>query len=203
MCPLAVLSKQELGIVNQRSNDGCPSRPQEACRSAPWREAVGYTRAGSIVLGSMIGLLLLQIEIADATESAAIQGRWKNLGTGVLKETQTRQEWLQQDNGGDIDWDGARIYCERRHQGWRLPRLSELKSIYDEREPGVRCAQSICRVSSQFRLTGTWYWSATQVGKDSSDGIELAWGVLMVNGAQTQTVREASYGSRALCVRDL
>jgi hypothetical protein len=109
---------------------------------------------------------------------------------------------LQHDNGDDIDWNGANAYCEDRHHGWRLPTLQELMSIYDERARGVPCAQAICRVSSQFHLTGTWFWSATQVGKDSSDGIELAWGFLMANGRQTQTVRAASYGSRVLCVRD-
>jgi hypothetical protein len=30
----------------------------------------------------------------------------------------------------------------------------------------------------------------------------LAWGVLLVNGVRTQSVMDAAYGSRALCVRD-
>jgi len=111
-------------------------------------------------------------------------------------------EWLQNDNGGDIDWNSAKSYCEGRHRGWRLPSLRELESLYDEHERGVGCGQAMCKVSSQFHLTGTWFWSVTQVGKDSTDGIELAWGVLMANGARTQTVRDASYGSRVLCVRD-
>jgi hypothetical protein len=119
-----------------------------------------------------------------------------------VKDARTRQEWLQDDNGEDVDWNSAHSYCERRDHGWRLPRLPELKSLYDEHALGVRCAQALCRVSSQFHLTGTWFWSATQVGKDSTDGIELAWGVLLVNGAPTQAVRDASYGSRVLCVRD-
>jgi hypothetical protein len=138
---------------------------------------------------------------ANPSGSSGSQDGWINLANGIIKDTRTKLEWSQEDNGDDIDWDEAKSNCEQRHGRWRLPSLQELKSIYDEHAPGVRCARAICKVSSQFHLTGSWFWSATQVGKDSTDGIELAWGVLMVNGVQTQTVREASYGSRVLCVR--
>jgi hypothetical protein len=152
------------------------------------RATVRYTLVISLLSGSV--------------GAVGAEDGWKNLGNGTLSDTRTKQEWLQEDNGEDIDWSSARSYCEGKHRGWRLPRLPELKSIYDEHAPGIRCARATCRVSSQFHLSGTWFWSATQVGKDSTDGIELAWGVLMTNGAQTQAVRDASYGSRVLCVRD-
>jgi Protein of unknown function (DUF1566) len=156
-----------------------------------------------------ISILWLSWFIAHPVQSAAPElsdtagslGGWKNLGSGIIRDERTKLEWSQDDNGDDIDWNKAKSNCEGRHDHWRLPSLQELKSIYDEHARGVRCAQTICKVSSQFHLTGSWFWSATQVGKDSTDGIELAWGVLMANGAQTQTVRDASYGSRVLCVR--
>jgi hypothetical protein len=146
--------------------------------------------------------LLSHRAFPGSSEAVSAEDRWTDLGNGVLKDGRTKQEWLREDNGNDSDWNSAQAYCDSRHHGWRLPRLSELSSIYDEHAPGVRCARAICRVSPHFHLTGTWFWSATQVGKDSTDGDELAWGVPMVNGAQTQTVRDASYGSRVLCVRD-
>jgi hypothetical protein len=128
--------------------------------------------------------------------------RWTDLGNGVLRDQSTTLEWTQEDNGTDIDWNDSKTSCSDRGKGWRLPSLQELKSIFDPTEPGVRCAETQCKVSSQFHLTGPWFWSATQVGADSTDGNELAWGVLLVNGAQTQAVRDASYGSRTLCVRE-
>jgi hypothetical protein len=128
--------------------------------------------------------------------------RWTDLGSAVLKDAMTGLEWTRDDNGSDIDWSDAKAYCDGRSKGWRLPSLKELKAIFDQAESGARCDQALCKVSSRFNLTGTWFWSATQVGADSTDGNELAWGVLLVNGAQTQAVRNASYGSRTLCVRE-
>jgi Protein of unknown function (DUF1566) len=129
------------------------------------------------------------------------EGRWRDLGNGVLVDARTGLQWTSNDNGGELDWNDAKSYCSGKRNGWRLPSLEELTALYDEAAGGTRCAQALCKVSSKFNLTGSWFWSATQVGKDSTDGIELAWGVLLVNGAQTQSVREAAYGSRALCVR--
>jgi hypothetical protein len=140
---------------------------------------------------------------APASPPRALTGanRWTDLGNGALKDAMTGLEWTKDDNGSDVDWNDAKAYCDGRSKGWRLPSLKELTAVFDLTEPGVRCAQAQCKISSQFKLTGTWFWSATQVGVDSTDGKELAWGVLMVNGAQTEAVRDASYGSRTLCVR--
>jgi formylglycine-generating enzyme required for sulfatase activity len=123
------------------------------------------------------------------------------MGNDILQDGRTGLHWTRVDNGVDIDWNDAGSYCTGKGKGWRLPSIEELWAIYDEAGAGARCAQAVCKVSPQFNLTGNWFWSATQVGKDSTDGIELAWGLLMVNGARTQSVRDASYGSRALCVR--
>jgi Protein of unknown function (DUF1566) len=172
------------------------------CRRPPRGVTLRYPLAILLLWACMVSLLTLRSAVAYASDAVGDDNRWKNLGNGALRDLLTKQEWLQEDNGDDIDWSSARSYCEGRHRGWRLPRLSELKAIYDEHAPGVRCAQTMCRVPPPFRLTGTWFWSATQVGKDSTDGIELAWGVLMTNGVPTQAVRDASYGSRVLCVRD-
>jgi len=167
-----------------------------------WAVSLHHSLAISLLWCSAVSMLSLQSAVADSSDAVGREGRWKDLGNGSLKDAWTKQEWLQDDNGDDIDWNEAKSYCEGRHHGWRLPSMQELKSVYDEHERGVRCAQAICKVSPLFHLTGNWFWSAAQVGKDSTDGIELAWGVLMANGAQTQAVRDASYGSRVLCVRD-
>lgn len=161
------------------------------------------TLAISLLRYAVIGVLSVQSAVAASPHFFGSGDRWEHPGNGILKDTLTQLEWSQDDNGDDIDWHDAKSYCDGKHNGWRLPSLQELESIYDKHERGVPCAHAICKVTSQFHLTGAWFWSATQVGKDSTDGIELAWGVVMVNGAPTQNVREASYGSRALCVRSL
>jgi Protein of unknown function (DUF1566) len=186
--------------MSKRAKIAISARFLHGCRPLSRRASLRHTLAISLLAYSVVSVLCVQCAVADSSNGVGRKDRWENLGNGVLKDTRTKLEWLQDDNGDDIDWNDAKSYCDRRHSGWRLPSLPELKTIYGEREGGVRCAQAICKVSSEFHLTGSWFWSATQVGKDSTDGIELAWGVLLANGAQTQTVRDASYGSRVLCV---
>jgi Protein of unknown function (DUF1566) len=175
-------------------------RPQ-GCRQPSPRVSSRQAWAIPLVLYSAVAMLAASSAVAASSEPTGGGVRWTTPGNGVLKDEQTNLEWSRDDNGSDIDWNAAKSYCDAKHNGWALPSLQELKSIYDEREPGVHCGQTNCKVSSLFQLTGAWFWSATQVGNDSTDGIELAWGVLMANGAQTQTVRDSSFGSRVLCIR--
>jgi hypothetical protein len=124
---------------------------------------------------------------------------------GVLEDTRTGLQWTAVDNGADINWNDAKSWCISKRFGWRLPTLPELLSIYFEPGTGsgsVACGQATCHTYMEFRLTGSWFWSATPVGQDAYDGIEMAWGVQLINGAKTQTVMDLSEGSRALCVRN-
>ena len=154
-----------------------------------------------LVCFTVLGEIGTPWAVADPPKAVLGESRWTDLGSGVLRDSRSGLQWTRDDNGSDIDWEGAQSYCDGKRSGWRLPSLEELAAIYDQTDAGTRCADALCKNSSQFHLTGSWFWSATQVGKDSTDGIELAWGLLMVNGARTQSVREVSYGSRALCVR--
>jgi hypothetical protein len=182
--------------MSERAEDGIRLQPLNGYR-------LRHMLASSLVGFSWFIALPVLSAATDPPDTPRSQEGWKNLGNGILQDERTKLEWSQSDNGADIDWNEAKASCDGKHAQWRLPSLQELKSIYNEHARGVRCANATCKVASQFHLTGSWFWSATQVGKDATDGIELAWGVLLVNGAQTQTVREASYGSRALCVRDI
>jgi hypothetical protein len=138
-----------------------------------------------------------------ATPGMGARDGWSDLGSGVLKDGKTGLQWTQADNGRDVDWETAKSYCAGKGAGWRLPQLEELSAIYaagGAGTAGTRCAAWTCKVSPLFKLTATWFWSATPV-TGISDADELAWGVTMVNGAQTQALRFAWYGSRTLCVR--
>ena len=140
--------------------------------------------------------------------TAQAQPRWVSGEAGVVNDIKTGLQWTRQDNGSDIDWNAAKSYCSARRQGWRLPSIEELSSIFIEPDAGaagqgingVACGHSLCRVANVFSLGDSWFWSSTQVGQDGGDGIELAWGLQLVNGARTQSVMEADFG-RALCVR--
>lgn len=128
--------------------------------------------------------------------------RWIAADDQVVQDTLTRLEWTRADNGYDIDWTHAKELCEHLPGNWRLPTIDELAAIYENsKAAGARCGASRCGISGPFRLSAEWFWSADAVGNDGSDGAELAWGFLMVNGARTKSVQYAGDGSRALCLR--
>jgi len=173
-----------------------------ALRRAPEMRNPAVLLAAWICLG---GAAWAASTAPDAPEA---RSRWVAGEAGVVEDRQTGLQWTRQDNGSDLDWDAARRYCLSKRQGWRLPEIEELASLYrkpvagaDHTGPdGVACGGSICRVASLFRLGDSWFWSSTVVGPDGSDGTELAWGLQLSNGARTQSVMVAGFG-RALCVR--
>jgi hypothetical protein len=59
---------------------------------------------------------------------------------------------------GKMDWDKAKKECENLGDGWRLPTIDELKSIYDKKDE-----------IGGFKKN-EYYWSRTEYGKF------LAWG---------------------------
>ncbi len=108
--------------------------------------------------------------------------------------------WAGADNGKDIAWDDAKVYCNHKGAGWRLPAIAELESLYGG--PSQRCGEATCRVQTKLHLTGPWFWSSTEVSaEDAPDAEDVAWGVLLVNGVRTQNLRPIDFGARALCVK--
>ncbi len=109
--------------------------------------------------------------------------------------------WAASDNGKDIAWEDAKAFCAGKGSGWRLPTAAELESLFGG--PPQRCGRATCRVSAKIRLSGPWFWSATEVSSgEAHDPEDVAWGVLLVNGARTQNLRPIAYDARALCVQD-
>jgi len=149
------------------------------------------------VLTAAIACLNMPALGADDTTS-----QWGLLNVTTVVDMHAKQEWTRTDNGHDITWSNAQRFCHDLGRNWRLPTVDELSSIYEATLPiGVPCGDNRCRVPGLFELTGPWFWSADSVGNDGSDGVELAWGVLMVNGVHTKSVKELADGARTLCTR--
>ena len=155
------------------------------------------------LLLSLIALLLFTFQSSSICFSAnSVVVRWTLVNDTTLLDVRSKLEWTRSDNGHDIDWHRAGRFCNGLPGRWRLPTAAELLAIYDGTAMvGASCGGARCRVTGPFELTGSWFWSADSVGDDGSDGNELAWGVLLDNGARTKTVKELGDGSRALCVR--
>ena len=161
------------------------------------------TRAAS---GGRLRCLILALSLASLQAGAdtGVAG-WTDQGKGVLMQNQSHMRWTQNDNGQDIGWEQARAYCRGMGMGWRLPTLAELTEmnaaarLVDEH---AACGDALCQASPLFHLSSNWYWSDTALTQAESEEFdELAWGLLLVNGRRTQALRDASYGSRALCVQ--
>lgn len=146
----------------------------------------------------------LALAAAPPLLDAEPAAQWTRAGDRVV-DTRSGLQWRARDNGADIDWNRARVFCTTIGAGWRLPSPEELRALYagpPAMGTPVPCGASRCRIRAPIALSGAWFWSAAAVGKDAYDGDELAWGLSLANGARTQSVKEQAYGSRALCVRD-
>jgi tetratricopeptide (TPR) repeat protein len=105
-------------------------------------------------------------------------------------------EWAESDNGADINWNKAKIYCASKGSGWRLPTVAELQSNYQSGQ-STYCGKfnPKCNVASKSLLTGPWFWS------NEPNGSSEAWYVTLVFGTRdTNRVGYLDF-SRALCVR--
>jgi hypothetical protein len=162
----------------------------------------GWALVGCFCAGAVVSIC--QTALAGEPTTVPEAARWVAVEKGVVEDTRTGLQWTAADNGADINWKDAGSWCISKKLRWRLPTLQELLSIYVPAtgSNGVACGQASCHTYVEFKLTGSWFWSATPVGKDAYDGIELAWGVQLINGAKTQSVMALSEGSRALCVRN-
>jgi hypothetical protein len=120
---------------------------------------------------------------------------WKDPATGLM--------WTKKDNGGDVNWQKARNYCQNMrlagYTDWRLPAIDELGDIYD---PNANVAgqlgngsQVTWHVKGELQLSG-WQWSNTQ-GNASWE----AWMFLFSNGERYSSPLIGSGLDRVLCVR--
>ena len=108
----------------------------------------------------------------------------------IVTDPETGLMWTRDDNGKDIDWDGANEYAKNLRLGgytdWRLPTIDELEKLYDREKGSIR---------DPFVLTRDWCWSSTKEGSGS------AWYFYFVSGIRVHVHLAISHSKRALCVR--
>ena len=97
-------------------------------------------------------------------------GRFIAYSKGFVIDTETGLMWAAKDNGSDINYHGARAYCEN-YQGagytdWRLPSLDELEGLYDE-SASQDCAGT-CYVTGFIDLTECCPWASDRYGPEAA-----------------------------------
>jgi hypothetical protein len=134
----------------------------------------------------------------EAREKAALEDAGK-----IWTDPETRLMWTKKDNGSNVNWQKAKIYCRNLrlagYSDWRLPAIDELSEIYD---PKVNVAgqmgsgsQVNWHVMGNLQLTG-WQWSNSQ-----GNASWQAWLFLFANGERYSSPLVGSGLDRVLCVR--
>jgi hypothetical protein len=81
-------------------------------------------------------------------------------GDGTVTDTKTGLMWAASDNGADIDYEDAYIYCKSFAAGgfsdWRLPDIEELKALSD---PTAKNAAGL-GITDKVRLSSCCPWSS-------------------------------------------
>jgi len=83
-------------------------------------------------------------------------GRFIAYDDGTVLDTRTNLMWADKDNSSDINWQGAKSYCENYRGGgysdWRMPTQDELAGLYDEGKTSKNKLTGGCYGDNQFQL---------------------------------------------------
>jgi uncharacterized caspase-like protein len=125
-------------------------------------------------------------------------GHFIAYGNGTVLDTQTKLMWAARDNGTNIDWQGAKRYCENYRGGgfrdWRMPTQDELAGLYDEGKIYNTACGYAAHLTELIVLSCPWSWASQTRGADAA-------GFHFGNGERPWTHKSIDNISRALPVR--
>jgi hypothetical protein len=94
-------------------------------------------------------------------------GRFIAYDNGTVMDTRTNLMWAAKDNGADIMWTDAKVYCQNYRGGgytdWRMPIEVELKGLYDNAkayklDAGRLFGKASVHLTELIRLSSTHVW---------------------------------------------
>ena len=134
---------------------------------------------------------------ATAKETAR-DGRFIAYDNGTVLDTRTNLMWAAKDNGRNINWEEAKIYCENYREGgytnWRMPTQEELARLYDMGKTYRSDCGIITHLTELIRLTCTAPWASETRGSDAAIfGFDP--------GRRYWAPQSRNHGTRALPVR--
>ncbi len=117
-------------------------------------------------------LIVLTSSCNVYAENYSKDGRYVDIGDGVVKDTKTGMMWTQKDSyvdlGHSLNWNEAKEYVKELSSGgfkdWRLPTISELKEIYEPSKSNKDLFGGRVRLDPVFAERGPYsYWSSNTV----------------------------------------
>jgi uncharacterized caspase-like protein len=99
-------------------------------------------------------------------------GRFIAYDNGTVLDTRTNLMWAAKDNGRNIDWANAGIYCESYRGGgytdWRMPTQEELAGLYATGKAYKSDCGMNAHLTELIRLTCTAPWASETHGSEAA-----------------------------------
>ncbi len=136
-------------------------------------------------------------------EKRSSDGRFIDLGEGVIKDTKTGMMWTKKDSyvdlGHSLSWNESNEYVNELSSGgysdWRLPTISELKTIYEPSKSNKDIFGGRVKLDPIFAERGPYkYWSSETEGSCCAITITFDYG----NVREHHRDFSGSYGVRAV-----
>ncbi len=125
----------------------------------------------AMVVAVLIGTFIV-VKYATAGETGR-DGRFIAYDNGTVLDTTTNLMWAVGDNGANIKWQSAKMYCDNYRGGgyadWRMPHQDELAKLYnDAKNYTSDCGYSV-GLTKLIRLTCAWVWASETRGSDAAN----------------------------------
>jgi hypothetical protein len=131
-------------------------------KGAAWEALLtSYPEAKGVNVGDVDGLLK-KLGLAQF-DGKIVTAEWKKLELDIYiyADPSTGLMWAKQDNGRNINWTGARSYCENYNvggvTGWRMPTQDELAGLY-----------ASVTDKDIIKLPAGWIWASETRGSDAA-----------------------------------
>ena len=118
---------------------------------------------GKIVLYVMMVVtcwFLPILQPATATGETGQDSRFSGYSDGIVVDTKNKLMWAAADNGKDVNWTEAALFCEEYVGGgfddWRLPTSEELATLYTPEKAN----KDGLFVTELIRLSNIILWSS-------------------------------------------
>ena len=137
-------------------------------------------------------------------EKRSADGRYIDLGSGVIKDTITGMMWTQKDSyvdlGHSLSWNESNDYVNELSTGgysdWRLPTIAELKTIYEPSKLNKDIFGGKIKLDPIFAKRGPYsYWSSDTEGSCCARAMKFDYG----NVRKQHRDFSGSFGVRAVC----
>lgn len=136
-------------------------------------------------------------------EERSADGRYINMGDGIIQDTKTRLMWTQKDSyvdlGKSLNWNESLEYVRNLSYGgyedWRIPTLQELKTIYEPSKLSKDIFGGKIKLDPIFAQSGPYnYWSSETDGDCCARTITFDYGFVNKHHRNYS----GSYGVRAV-----